>query len=138
MTLSSSPTTEILRHPEGGAPIASLNDKAPKWVVSVAIAALTVGLAGVGVGAYALATTPAQASGPRGPVGPAGTTGEVGPPGPAGERGATGPTGPAGTVSATSIVASTALKSPPEPRGRDGASRQDVLSEWKGSFEWWC
>lgn len=115
MTLSSTPTSEILRHPDGGTPAGSIDGTAPKWVVAVVVAALVVGLAGLGVGAYAVATTPAQASGPMGPVGPRGATGTQGPQGVPGEHGATGPAGPAGTVTATAIVASTALKSSPNP-----------------------
>lgn len=115
MTLSSTPTSEILRHPDGGAPARTVDGNAPKWVVPAVLAALVVGLTGLGVGAYGVATAPAQASGPMGPVGPRGATGAQGPQGAAGARGATGPTGPAGTVTATAIVASTALKSPPNP-----------------------
>jgi hypothetical protein len=47
-----------------GAPNASR-----QWVVPVVIASLVVGLSGLGVGIYALATMPAKTSGPPGPVG---------------------------------------------------------------------
>ena len=83
-----------------------------KWIAPVVIAALFVGLAGLGVGAYALATTPAKTSGPQGPIGPRGATGPQGPQGIAGQPGAAGP---AGTVASISIVQSTALKTTPDP-----------------------
>ena len=89
-----------------------------KWVVPVVVTALVVGLAGLGVGAYAVATTPAKTSGPQGPVGQTGTIGpqgQQGVPGAKGAAGAAGPAGPAGTLAATSIVASAALKSAPDP-----------------------
>jgi hypothetical protein len=111
MTLSSAPTAEILRPPEG-ATLESSRGRAPMWVFPLVVAALALGLAGVGIGAYAVATTPAKTSGPRGPLGPRGA---AGPQGAAGAKGATGPTGPPGTIAATSIVASTALNSPPDP-----------------------
>jgi hypothetical protein len=86
-----------------------------RWLAPVALGALIVGLAGIGVGGYALSTMPAKTSGPRGPVGP---KGETGPQGPAGPRGATGPKGAAGlpgTITNTSVVAATALKSAANP-----------------------
>ena len=115
MTLSSAPTAEILRHPEGATPESSRGAPAPKWVAPFVVAALALGLAGLGVGAYALAHTPTKTIGPRGPVGPRGAAGAQGPQGAAGARGATGPTGPPGTVTATSIVANAAVNSPPDP-----------------------
>jgi hypothetical protein len=86
--------------------------KQPRWVVPVVVAALIVGLAGVGVGAYAVATTPAKTSGPQGAVGPRGATGPQGPQGVAGQPGVAGP---AGTVAAVSIVQGIALKTTPNP-----------------------
>lgn len=83
-----------------------------KWVVPVVVAALVVGLAGLGVGAYAVATMPAKTSGPQGPVGQTGATGPQGAPGAKGE---VGPAGPAGSLAATSIVTGTAMKSAPDP-----------------------
>ena len=66
-----------------------------KWIAPVAIGALVVGLVGLGVGAYALATTPAKTSGPQGPAGPQGAQGPAGRAGPAGAAGTsrTGRTG---------------------------------------------
>ena len=46
---------------------------------------------------------------------PAGATGPQGQQGVPGVKGATGPTGPAGALATTSVVASTALKSAPDP-----------------------
>jgi hypothetical protein len=83
---------------------------APKWMAPVAIGALVLGLAGLGVGAYALATMPAKTSGPRGPAGPAGTPGPQGPPGPAGPQGAVGASG---TIAGTTIVNGTVLATVP-------------------------
>jgi hypothetical protein len=85
-------------------------EKWPRWVVPVVIAALVLGLAGLGVGAYAVATTPAKTSGPQGPAGAQGATGPQGPEGP---QGAKGEPGPPGTIAATSIVTSTAVTSSP-------------------------
>ena len=93
-------------------------DKGPKWMVPVVVVALVVGLAGLGVGAYAVATTPAKTSGPQGAVGQTGAVGPQGQQGVPGAKGATGDAGaagPAGALAATSIVASTALKSAPDP-----------------------
>lgn len=84
----------------------------PKWVAPVVILALLVGAAGLGVAAYAVATTPAKTSGPQGPRG---ATGAQGPAGASGPTGKTGPAGPAGTVATTSIVFGTALKSATDP-----------------------
>ena len=83
-----------------------------KWVIPVVVAALVVGLAGLGVGAYAVATTPAKTSGPQGAVGPQGATGQQGPQGVPGAKGAAGP---AGTIASTSSVAGTILRSAPDP-----------------------
>jgi hypothetical protein len=88
------------------------DDKGRRWVAPVVIVSLVVGLAGLGVGAYAVATTPAKTSGPQGPVGKTGATGPQGQQGLPGEK---GEPGPAGALAATSIVASTALKSIPDP-----------------------
>ncbi len=91
---------------------------APTWVVPLVIAAVVVGLAGLGVGIYAVATTPAKTSGPRGPVGPAGATGEQGQqgvPGAVGPAGPAGVAGASGTLGTTSIVAGQVLTSAPNP-----------------------
>jgi hypothetical protein len=82
-----------------------------KWTAPVLIAAL-LGLAGVGVGAYAIATIPAKTSGPQGPRGATGAQGIAGPQGATGAKGATGP---AGTVGETAVVAAPALTSTPDP-----------------------
>ena len=114
--MSNPATIQTLEHHQPVAPPPQRSER--KWVVPFVIAALVVGLAGLGVGAYAVATTPAKTSGPEGPAGPAGATGPQGPQGQqgvTGARGATGLTGPAGALAATSIVASTALKSAPDP-----------------------
>jgi len=77
-----------------------------------------VGLAGLGVGIYAVAKMPAKTSGPRGPVGRAGAAGTQGPqgvPGPTGAAGPPGPSGPAGTIASASVVAGLTLTSAPNP-----------------------
>ena len=91
------------------------DDPAPRWVVPVVVAALVVGLAGLGAGAYAVATMPAKTSGPQGPAGVRGTMGPQGPQGVPGATGQRGPVGPAGTIATTSIVSSTALTSAADP-----------------------
>ncbi|HVA07729.1 MAG TPA: hypothetical protein VNG12_13405 [Acidimicrobiales bacterium] len=114
--MTNPPTSELLNHPEPSRP---WDDQSPrKWVAPLVIGALVVGLAGLGVGAYALATMPAKTSGPQGPAGPKGATGAQGPQGVAGAKGdagAAGAAGPAGTIADTSIVAATALVSAPNP-----------------------
>ena len=114
--MSTLSTTEMLKDP--AAPPnrqRSGDDNGPKWVVPVVIAALVVGLAGLGVGAYAVTTTPAKTSGPRGPVGQTGAIGPQGLQGVPGAKGSTGAAGPAGVLAAASIVAGTALRSVPDP-----------------------
>ena len=114
--MSNPATIQKLEHPQPVTPTTQRSERT--WVAPVVIAALVVGLAGLGVGAYAVATTPAKTSGPQGPAGPAGATGPQGPQGQQGvpgAKGATGLTGPAGALAATSLVASTALKSAPDP-----------------------
>ena len=116
--MSNPSTIEMLHEPEGQPPQRPWDDRSHKWVAPVVVAALVVGLAGLGVGAYAVATTPAKTSGPQGPVGQTGAVGpqgQQGVPGAKGAAGAVGPAGPAGALAATSIVASTALKSAPDP-----------------------
>jgi hypothetical protein len=113
--MSNPSTTEMLKDPAAvpQTPQRPWDDKgSSKWVVPVVVAALVVGLAGLGVGAYAVATMPAKTSGPQGPVG---QTGATGPQGQQGVPGAKGEAGPAGALAATSIVAGTALKSAPDP-----------------------
>ena len=83
------------------------------WVVLVA---LIVGLAGLGVGAYAVATMPGKTSGPTGATGATGPQGSNGAAGPAGAKGDVGPAGPAGTIAATSIFHGTTLVSGPDPQ----------------------
>jgi hypothetical protein len=84
---------------------------APGWLMPVVIGALVVGLAGLGVGIYAVVKIPAMTSGPTGAAGATGKQGVQGVQGPAGPQGAAGP---AGTVAATSIVAATTLSSAPD------------------------
>jgi hypothetical protein len=84
---------------------------APGWLMPVVIGALVVGLAGLGVGIYAVAKIPASTSGPTGHTGPAGATGKQGVQGVAGPAGPQGAAGPAGTIAATSIVAASNLSS---------------------------
>jgi hypothetical protein len=90
----------------------------PSWVVPSVVAALVLGVAGLGVGIYAVATMPGKTSGPRGAVGPTGAkgdqglqgaTGAVGPAGPA------GPAGPPGTLASATVVSGAALTTAPNP-----------------------
>ena len=86
------------------------------WIAAVA---LVVGLAGLGVGAYAVATIPGKTTGPTGATGPIGATGATGSPGvqgPAGAKGDVGPAGPAGTIATTSVFHGTTLVSGPDPQ----------------------
>ena len=99
MTTTSDPTTTQLLD---GTARPNAN-RQPKWVAPVVIAALLVGGAGLGVGAYAVATTPAKTSGPQGRAAH-GATGAQGPQGVKGDAGPAGPAGPAGTIAATSIA----------------------------------
>jgi collagen type I alpha len=109
-TTSDQSTTQLL----GGTERPNAN-RQPKWVAPVVIAALLVGGAGLGVGAYAVATMPAKTSGPQGRTGATGATGAQGPQGVKGDTGPTGPAGPAGTIAATTILSATSLKSAPDP-----------------------
>ncbi len=86
----------------------------PKWVLPVVVAALVVGLAGLGFGIYAVVKMPAKTSGPTGAAGAEGKQGLAGPAGPAGAAGPAGPTGPAGTVASTTVVNATTLTSAPD------------------------
>lgn len=83
------------------------------WMVPVLIAALIVGLAGLGAGAYSIATMPAKTSGP---TGPRGTTGPEGQPGATGAMGPTGATGPQGAIATTKIVTGATLQTPANPQ----------------------
>lgn len=94
-----------------------MNDRSHRWIAPVVVAALIVGLAGRGVGAYAVATTPARGLVSQGPVGQTGAVGPQGPQGVAGDIGVAGPAGPAGEPAATSIVASTASTTLPNSLG---------------------
>ncbi len=111
--MSNPSTVEMVKVPASAA--TPTTDKERRWVIPVVSAALVVGLAGLGVGAYALATMPAKTSGPQGPAGQTGAAGPQGPQGVAGAKGEAGPAGPAGALAATSIVSSTALRSAPDP-----------------------
>jgi hypothetical protein len=103
---------EMQASPTGQMPARQGNVKGFKWLVAGAIAALVLGLAGLGVGAYAVATTPAKTSGPQGPVGPRGASG---PQGQQGVPGRPGAVGPAGTIASNSIVQGTTLHTTPNP-----------------------
>ncbi len=107
MTTMSTSTTQ--RRAEPGPDNGSV---LPKWVVPVVLVAFVIGAAGLGVGAYAVATTPTKTSGPQGPTG---ATGATGPRGAKGNVGPAGPAGPSGTVAAASMISSTALRSAPNP-----------------------
>lgn len=102
--MSNTPTSEMpLPQPSATLPN---HIRQPRWVAPTLVGALAVGLAGLGVGAYALATMPAKTTGPRGPVGPRGAIGPQGDPGPKGD---------VGTIADTSIVAASPLTSSANP-----------------------
>lgn len=82
------------------------------------VAAVVLGLAGVGLGAVALVRTPPTVVGPTGPRGPRGTAGPVGPRGAVGQTGRQGPVGPAGapgTVKAVEVVRPSPDLTGPDP-----------------------
>ncbi len=100
----------------GGAPPGS-----HRLSLAAVLGAGAIALAGVGIGAAALATMPGTSSGPagprgaQGPPGPAGPVGARGEPGTAGAPGPAGPRGPAGTIAATKVISATAVVSAPDP-----------------------
>jgi hypothetical protein len=87
------------------------------WARVGIVAALVLGVAGIGVGVYALVNGPVKngATGATGPQGPQGPAGPAGAQGPAGPTGATGKQGPAGTITSTNVVNATAIVSAPNP-----------------------
>jgi hypothetical protein len=80
-----------------------LANSAPRWTTSLVVIALLLALAGIGVGAFALARQPTKVSGPTGPQGVPGARG------PQGRRGAIG------TLASSSIVRGTPQVSAPNP-----------------------
>jgi hypothetical protein len=92
------PTGEAPRHPA---------------LVTAVVAAIVLGLAGIGFGTWALVSSPsAGPAGPQGaagPEGPQGQTGKIGPAGPAGKAGAPG------TIASSNRVAASAIVSAPDP-----------------------
>ncbi len=56
---------EVPEPPSQHEPPSDRQEGTPKWMAPVAIGALVLGLAGLGVGAYALATMPAKTLAPR-------------------------------------------------------------------------
>jgi Collagen triple helix repeat (20 copies) len=93
----------------------------PKLAVAGVLAAVLLGLAGVGLGAYAVAKTPDRVLGPRGPQGPQGPQGNPGPQGLAGAQGKAGPAGSIGTV--TVVTATTLVSGPNAPAGTSLVAR---------------
>jgi hypothetical protein len=81
----------------------------PSWIVPVAVVALVLALAGLGVAVYAVAKQPAKVTGPKGSTGP------TGPQGPAGPRGPEGARGPGGTLAATNVTRGPSKLSAPDP-----------------------
>jgi hypothetical protein len=79
------------------------------WTTTIVIVALVLGLAGLGVGLYALATQPAKVSGPTG------SQGQTGAQGPQGPQGVEGKQGPAGSVASTTIERGTTKVTDPDP-----------------------
>jgi hypothetical protein len=76
---------------------------APRWTTTAVILALLLGLAGVGLGAYALAKQPSKVAGPTGAQGAQGP------------RGLQGKPGAAGTVAASTIVRGSSQSTSPDP-----------------------
>lgn len=109
------------------------NQRAPgRWTTVAALGALVVGLAGLGVGAYALATIPASVSGPRGPQG------VWGPQGPAGPQGIAGPKGPAGTIADNLGCRRQDAQDHCGPCSGRGAPGQDLVSDRARPLERRC
>lgn len=100
-------TQEILRHPGEPEPGMVRANRTP---TIVAVVALVLGLAGLGIASGALAS--ARKAGPTGPAGVTGPAGSTGPQGPAGNAGAAGTPG---TLKATEVVSPTAVSSAPDP-----------------------
>lgn len=101
----------------GPEPAVAVRRAAPpsRALVVALVAAIVVGLAGVGLGQAALLRTPTQVVGPQGPRGqrgPAGVRGPAGTPGPAGPA---GKAGPAGTVKKVEVVRPSPDVSAPDP-----------------------
>jgi hypothetical protein len=117
--MSNPSTIEMLKEPPAvKTPQRPWDDKGHRWLAPVVVAALVVGLAGLGVGAYAVVTTPAKTSGPQGPVGQTGAVGpqgQHGVPGAKGATGAAGPAGAAGTLATATVVTGAAVQSAPDP-----------------------
>ena len=113
----------------------------PSWLVPVVVASLVVGLGGLGVGIYAVATTPGETSGPPGPAGATGATGAQGPQGVAGPAGAPGLTGPTGPMGASGTCCIRFERQRPdgdlrtESPGRDGARDPDGMPRREDSHE---
>jgi hypothetical protein len=82
---------------------------APSWTVPVVIVASVLGLAGLGLGVYAVTKQPAKVVGPKGSEGPQGTQGPEGP------QGAEGKQGPRGELAATIVVRGPTKLSVPNP-----------------------
>ena len=118
--MSNPSADEVLKDPSASqTPQRPWDGKGSRWVVPVVIVSLVVGLAGLGVGAYAVATTPAKTSGPQGPVGKTGATG------PQGQQGLPGPRGqPA--LPAPSLP----LRSSPAPPSNLLPTRGSAPSSW--------
>ena len=100
-------TQEILRYPGQPEPGGRRVDRT---ATIVAVVALVIGIAGLGVGVWALAS--ARKAGPPGPQGVTGPAGPTGPQGPAGTAGAAGTPG---AIKVTEVVSSTALSTAPNP-----------------------
>ena len=100
-------STVETRVPEPGTPYEPdpgyYKPAAPRWTTTAVILALLLGLAGVGLGAYALVKQPAKQAGP------AGQQGAQGP------RGIQGKPGVPGTVAASSVVTGSAQTTSPDP-----------------------
>ena|SRR5579872_1776053 len=110
---ASAPTLQPVRSAPGG------EVGGHPFLVMGMVAAIVLGLAGIGFGTWALVSSPsAGPAGPPGAVGPRGPQGQVGPQGQqgkAGPAGAPGKAGPPGTITSATRVAASGIVSAPNP-----------------------
>ena len=134
MTTTSDPTTTQLL--DGTSRQSA--DRQPKWIAPVVIAALLVGGTGLGVGAYAVATTPAKTSGPQGRAGATGTTGAQGPQGVKGGAGCRGARRPGWDYRRHLDPLGHFAQVGAQSRSRNRPRGQNLVSFRKGPLERWC
>lgn len=84
------------------------------------VVAMVVALGAVGVGVWALTSSPEAVAGPQGPMGLQGSTGAQGIQGVPGAQGSPGSPGPAGAKGATGLTGKQGLPGPAGPAGAQG------------------